>query len=94
MSRVPGPIQCDPFSDSAPARTPGSLGIRDAGDPNCPSFIGDTPESLGRNDAAQYLATGLPGIASSALGILRSLTLAATPGKPSLHRPLSSLVYS
>ena len=54
-----------------PARTPGSLGYNDAGDPNVTALLGDTPGSVGSNDhgdpslptstaAGQQAATKLP----------------------------------
>jgi hypothetical protein len=36
----------------SPPRSPGSLGLGDAADPNRFSLLGDTPGSLGRNDCA------------------------------------------
>ncbi len=56
QSRQPGPTQHDPFTDHVPARTPGSLGIRDAADPNEVAPPGDTPGPIGFNDSAELLA--------------------------------------
>ena len=50
------PIGREGFRRTVPARTPGSLGIKDAADPNVDSDIGDTPGPIGFNDAAQALA--------------------------------------
>jgi hypothetical protein len=48
----------DPAGTYAPARTPGSLGINDQGDPQVWSWLGDTAGSLGINDYAdQGLST-------------------------------------
>ena len=42
--------------DLFPARTPGSLGKNDAGDPQVLAFVGDTPGPCGRGDFAEALA--------------------------------------
>ena len=48
-----------------PARTPGTLGINDHGDPNAWSFLGDTPGSLGLWDFGDPAQTPLrPGFPS------------------------------
>jgi hypothetical protein len=52
MSRPPGPTKHDALSPRAPDRTPGSLGVRDAADPDILAQAGDTPGTLGRNDGA------------------------------------------
>jgi DNA-binding ferritin-like protein (Dps family) len=54
MSRPPGPTQHDPFSPVVPSRTPGSLGCRDAAEPNCRAALGDTPGPLGVNDRGHF----------------------------------------
>ena len=54
-SRQPGP-QCSVDGDGlAGARTPGSLGMRDAAQPWCPAFQGDTPGALGAGTDAGAL---------------------------------------
>jgi GH24 family phage-related lysozyme (muramidase) len=51
MSRQPGPYGRNPHLSSP--RTPGSLGINDAANPDGPDWlVGDTPGSLGLNDWA------------------------------------------
>jgi hypothetical protein len=49
-SRNPGPISHDPFSVFVPARTPGSLGVNDAADPDAYATPGDTPVPVGMNN--------------------------------------------
>ncbi|MHB8723134.1 MAG: lysozyme family protein [Steroidobacteraceae bacterium] len=44
------------------ARTPGTLGINDAGDPSRLSLLGDTPGSLGINDHGSPARLTLPGL--------------------------------
>ncbi len=56
MSHLPGPTQHDGFSAVPPSRTPGSLGICDAGDPGAEAGVGDTPGTLGVNDGAACVA--------------------------------------
>jgi hypothetical protein len=58
MSKIPGSAQHDMFADFVPARTPGTLGHLDAGDPDILAAAGDTPGSLGINDHASILADG------------------------------------
>lgn len=61
-SRVTGPTRVGDSSSLPPARTPGPLGVNDAGDPNRTTRLGDTPGSLGVNDHADPTlpaATGL-----------------------------------
>lgn len=60
-SRRPGPTQRDIFSHLLPARTPGSMGINDAGDPSADAEIGDTAGSLGMNDSAEWYLSALSG---------------------------------
>jgi hypothetical protein len=55
-SRRSGSTRPDPYSDSVPASTRGSLGIRDRADPNVNSDPGDTPGALGKNDGAEQFA--------------------------------------
>lgn len=50
MSFPPGSVGRNPFQLSPV--TPGSLGCRDAADPEAGLHLGDTPGSLGRNDCA------------------------------------------
>lgn len=69
MSRHPGPTQHDPFAGHAPARTPGTLGRNDAGDPDVAATAGDTPGPLGINDYGALLANA----GSSQLGIGRPI---------------------
>jgi hypothetical protein len=52
MSRRPGPSGHAALVLWMPARTPGSLGIRDAGDPDVLAVGGDTPGTLGLHDGA------------------------------------------
>ncbi|HEX8091325.1 MAG TPA: hypothetical protein VF762_20890, partial [Blastocatellia bacterium] len=52
-SREPGPIGRVPYGPVCPARTPGSMGINDQGDPNVTSLLGNTPGPLGVNDHGQ-----------------------------------------
>ncbi len=59
MSRPPGPTKHDALSPRVPDRTPGSLGIRDAADPDILAETGDTPGTLGVNDGA-VSRTALP----------------------------------
>ena len=58
MSRKPGPQSCHPFSSLLPPRTPGTLGLRDAADPNVMAHLGDTPGTLRVNDGAAHVASG------------------------------------
>jgi hypothetical protein len=58
MGRTPGPQTHDPFFEVLPARTPGSLGRGDAGDPDANAKRGETPGSTGINDAGAELACG------------------------------------
>lgn len=46
-SRTPGPTNPDPFSIFLPARTPGSLGVNDAVDPNAHAHTGGAPVPVG-----------------------------------------------
>jgi hypothetical protein len=46
---------------AAPDRTPGPLGINDAGDPTRLSLLGDTPGPVGQNDGASTERYVLPG---------------------------------
>ena len=55
-SYLPGPTCHDPFAAQVPARTVGTLGRNDAGDPANGAKRGDTPGSLGHNDHAASLA--------------------------------------
>lgn len=57
MSRPPGPTKHDACSPRLPDRTPGSLGVRDAGDPDTLTQTGDTPGTLGLNDGAAASGT-------------------------------------
>ena len=50
----PGPTNHNPFSALNPSRTPGTLGCRDAADPNSATLRGDTPGCLGINDDAAF----------------------------------------
>src|SRR5690348_2554751 len=59
MSRPPGPTRHDALSPRVPNRTPGTLGIRDAADPDLLAETGDTPGTLGVNDGAVF-RTALP----------------------------------
>ncbi len=83
MSRPPGPTKSDPFSLSFPPRTPGSLGCRDAGDPNCDTELGDTPGPLGVNDCADPQYTQRVPSPSAGMAIplrmLESMILASAP---------------
>lgn len=56
-SRIPGPIRIDPFYQSIPSRTPGSLGRNDAGDPNSSSQLGNTSGPLGLKDHAEPITS-------------------------------------
>ena len=56
MSRTPGPTRHDPLAASTPSRTPGCLGVNDAGDPNACAAPGDTPGPVGVNDPSAVLA--------------------------------------
>ena len=56
VSRRSGSTRPDPFADSVPASTHGSLGMRDRADPNVSSEPGDTPGALGKNDGAEQLS--------------------------------------
>lgn len=58
MARPPGVVSHDPFSPSLPPRTPGTLGLNDAADPNAWAEGGDTPGTTGINDGAANVATG------------------------------------
>jgi hypothetical protein len=59
VSRIPGPTGKGHFSEAS--RTPGSLGINDAGSPDRPPWLlGDTPGSLGINDHASATVSGHP----------------------------------
>lgn len=60
-SRIPGPTHYDPFSQTAPARTPGPLGRNDAADPTILAQSGDTFGPLGVNDYAGSIANSEPG---------------------------------
>src|SRR5208282_780079 len=51
-SKIPGPSSTQPLLACLPPRTPGSLGINDAADPNADALRGDSPGSLGINDGA------------------------------------------
>lgn len=65
VSRRPGSTQHDPFSEFHPARTTGSLGMKDAGDPTVLAERGDTEGALGMiGDHASLLANAGPGIPS------------------------------
>ncbi len=80
-SCLPGPLLafCDPRSPfRAPARSPGTLGVNDQGDPNCFSLLGDTPGTLGLGDlddsTLPFMTGGfLPGLS------LCGLPVTATP---------------
>ena len=48
----PGPLNPPVNSCQIPARTPGSWGINDQGDPNITTWMGDTPGSTGIGDGA------------------------------------------
>ena len=56
VSRRSGSTRPDPFTDSVPSSTRGSLGMRDRADPNIDSDPGDTPGALGKNDGAEQIA--------------------------------------
>jgi hypothetical protein len=58
VSRKPGPQSHDPHSPLWPARTPGTLGVRDAAEPGALAKLGDTPGPLGWNDGAALHASG------------------------------------
>jgi len=49
-TRVPGPEGSNPSPVAVAARTPGPLGVNDAGDPNVTAKLGDTPGPAGVND--------------------------------------------
>jgi len=51
-SKIPGPTGAGASPLAVPSRTPGPLGVNDAGDPTVTSRLGDTPGSLGSNDHA------------------------------------------
>ena len=59
------PMSHNPFSSVPPARTPGTLGIRDAASPHGAAEIGETPGTLGRNDHAEASANSLRGPSTS-----------------------------
>ncbi len=51
-SRKPGPLSPPSEPVGIPARTPGTLGVNDQGNPNVTSLLGDAPGPVGRNDHA------------------------------------------
>jgi hypothetical protein len=58
-SRRPSLFGLEPLSlgpELMPPRTPGCLGMRDAGDPNSAALLGDTPGSLGIRDGGDATA--------------------------------------
>ena len=73
MSRVPGPTQHDAFAERVPARTPGTLGSKDAADPDAYAEAGDIPGPLGVKGGAslglgQRLA-GPPSVGGLPVGV-------------------------
>ena len=75
-SCLPGPLLafCDPRSPfRAPARSPGTLGVNDQGDPNCFSLLGDTPGTLGLGDLGDSTLPFMTG------GFLPGLSLCGLP---------------
>ncbi len=56
MSHYPGPMQHDPFASVPSSRTPGALGITATGGFGAAPPPGDTPGTLGVNDAAACIA--------------------------------------
>lgn len=65
-SRIPGPLKPPSQPGIIPARTPGSLGYLDQGDPTVSALLGDTPGSLGWGDgAAASNASAPPRIVST-----------------------------
>jgi len=51
-SSIPGAVTPPTGVVTTPARTPGTLGMNDHGDPNVTTLLGDTPGSLGAGDHA------------------------------------------
>jgi hypothetical protein len=74
-----GPLHHPPGVSEVPARTPGSVGWNDAGDPNRWSLLGSTAGSLGFNDFAA-LTSGLSSAFFPSLSLLR--IAAGTPLRP------------
>lgn len=54
-TRPQGPLQWHPFACVPPSRTPGSLGRRDAADPDSGFSVGDSPGPVGCNDMSALL---------------------------------------
>jgi hypothetical protein len=95
MSRVPGPTQRrDPFSNQAPAQSPGSWGRHDAGDPNAIAEAGDNPNPVGVSDGAALHGAGVHGLARVAMQMMGNLVIGATPQSKASRRHRSSLIYS
>jgi hypothetical protein len=75
-SCLPGPLQSfrSPWSPfRAPARSPGTLGLNDQGDPNCFSLLGDTPGALGLCDL------GDPSLSLMGGGFMPAFSLCGAP---------------
>jgi hypothetical protein len=64
-SRKPGSLSPSEGEVSVPARTPGTLGVNDQGDPNVTALLGDTPGPLGVRDQADPTLPS-PALASAA----------------------------
>ena len=80
MSRYPGPENNDPFSPLLPPRSPGSLGKRDAADPDTRVHLGDTPGPVGVNDGAASCAHGgRPTVLRMAQQLVLAAAATATP---------------
>ncbi len=89
MARLPGSENFNPFSTELPARTPGSLGKNDAGDPDLLALPGDTPGPLGINDGAAKLALGQAFSTTVRAGWVH----ADLHGLQPIAQPLSSLCW-
>jgi hypothetical protein len=75
MSQKPGPQGRDPHSPLLPARTPGTLGVRDAAEPGALAELGDTPGPVGWNDGAVRHASSRSRVVKSEVILIAETTL-------------------
>ena len=75
MSLRPGPQGHNRHSPLSAARTPGTLGVRDAAEPFASAELGDTPGPLGVNDGAERQASGEQPIKKSQVILIAELIL-------------------
>ncbi len=93
MSRNPGPQGHELYSSLMPARTPGTLGVRDAAEPGASAELGDTPGPLGVNDSAARQASGGWYLVESKQALVSEATEPASSGwitgakRATLHSP-------